>query len=141
MPAKSKQQLSPQYIAGFIDGEGCFSISRAHQSFNPVLVINNVIPDVLDSLKTQYGGSIRYRRNGGFGNGFIFDWRLHARGLRKILPDILPHLILKKKQALIIEAFLEEQQPNGGKQISMAENAYRLQLIKELKEMNHASEK
>lgn len=138
MPTKSKQQLSPEYIAGFIDGEGCFSISKAHRSYNPVLVINNIASEVLDLLKAEYGGSIRYRRNGGFGTNFIFEWRLHAQGLRRLLPCILPHLVIKKEQALILEQFLGNQRPNGGSQVSNAERDDRVEMIKELKELNHA---
>ncbi len=91
--------ISPEYIAGFVDGEGCFNIAQTRGRFFPRLLIANTDRSILEVIKNQYGGDISQRP---MGPSNWKDWcciRLAGKSFKKIIQDIYPHLILKRAQA------------------------------------------
>lgn len=101
-PIKTKSWLPKAYVAGFIDGDGCYVMKKSSGSYNvnTVTHINDRI--VTDLLFKQYGGRIHYQK----------DWIrwVHPLGKQnksfaiKFLRDMHRHSKLKKWK---IERFLE----------------------------------
>jgi len=116
--------LSIEYIAGFIDGEGCFSISK-HKSNprgTPSLTIANTNYDVLKAI--EYTFSLW-----GLKTGFYADYQRPSRGCKVgyslcvyekqsliTLCEILnSHLTVKSEHASLIIEFLTLRLREGHK--------------------------
>ena len=62
-PVKPKEWLSRAYVAGFIDGDGCYCMKKSSGTYNVSTVshINDRV--VTDLLFKQYGGRIHFQEN------------------------------------------------------------------------------
>lgn len=107
--------ISPQYLAGLIDGEGYLGLlpSRAkglkNQSFEPVIKIGmtgyEVLP-IFNQLVEQYGGHIDTRKVLTKGNRQAYTYILKSRmKVSILLADIEPFMIVKKKQVELLGQF------------------------------------
>lgn len=103
--------MNHAYVAGFIDGEGHFYMRLRHirnggNSIVAVLRIANTNKPVLEQIQAKYGGYISklpLRPN------CKQAYRLEIEGytrLRSLLYAIVPHLIIKQKQALLMLDFI-----------------------------------
>ena len=63
-----KNELQISWIAGFVDGEGCLTISkqarkdRPSESWRPMVTIANTNKDSLNILKKEYGGTLYFNK-------------------------------------------------------------------------------
>ncbi len=93
-------QLSEQYLAGIVDGEGTISISKKSGKFYAYIRVYNNSRPLLERLQKRFGGgSITDSREATetHAASFTLEWS-HDKAI-KIGRSILPFLILKKKQA------------------------------------------
>ena len=108
-------QITKQYIAGLIDGEGYLGIlpSRAkglkNTSYEPVIKIgmtgNEVLP-IFNSLINTYGGHIDTRGKKTKGNRIAYTYILKSKvKVLNLLKDIQPYLIVKLQQSEILISF------------------------------------
>jgi len=107
------------YLAGLTDGEGSFTVSKFERAdrdrrirYEPYMQITSSNREVMDWLVENFGGS--YRASGRprayleseqrwiIRTKPCWSWLLHAGALRGILPEILPYLIIKKKEAEVM---------------------------------------
>jgi hypothetical protein len=94
------------WAAGFIDGEGCVSLIKRRNGDGYLYYQANLnVPQIdkapLDKLKEMFGGNIRANKI--IGNRRpSFTWTIHAASCRKALQEMLPYLIVKKKEALLL---------------------------------------
>lgn len=107
--------LSPEYVAGFFDGEGCVNITvrgKFRQVSLRVMIVNTE-PMILALLHTRYGGQLPGPRQ---------DLKKHWKPFRQLvltgykairfLEDIAPFAILKKPQIdLALEFWRFQQKP------------------------------
>ena len=108
--------ITKQYIAGFIDGEGYLGIVKktsklCHSGYyyTPVLKVAQVTRNdaVLKSIKQFLGlGNLEYRitKKKNSSNSTSLEFR----GMKRVTPiveKLLPYLIVKKKQARILIEF------------------------------------
>jgi len=104
-------------MAGFVDGEGCLTISRQKRKGRPspayrvFISVSNTNRNVLSIFKSEYGGgiyNIHDRRKDKRGKNWsdAFDWYCPVSSSKRFIMDILPYLRLKKPQAMIILHFL-----------------------------------
>lgn len=102
------------YLAGLIDGEGCFSIYRTARgksvAVNPaakgyywkiVLRITNTEKTLMDWLVVHFGGSIGTHFNPSQRIRPLHQWKALSNLLRDLLPQALPFLVIKKRHAEI----------------------------------------
>lgn len=87
-------ELDPRWVSGFVNGEGCFSVSftkrpkrkikvEPRPSFSVTQVKQNLL--LLESLKKFFGcGSIRYSRKDGM---HIYE----VRSIKDLTNKVLPH--------------------------------------------------
>ena len=90
--------ISPEYLAGFIDGEGCIRINGGSTPY--VSVTNKSLP-VLLAIQAVYGGNVRHCGSGAFRHETTGDRALH------ILRSIQPYLREKLPQAELVLRFRE----------------------------------
>lgn len=90
-----------QYLAGYIDGEGCFQFRRTLE-----ISITSIYPYTLKVFQVAYGGAINHRK-GDVNRRTSYQWRIYGQGAMKVLEDVLPYLREKKVQALLCVAIRE----------------------------------
>ena len=110
--------LSPEYMAGLIDGEGSFFVICSNGVYSPCLGVISTDDQIMyllaDSIETYIGVDInvqvvswheRHRNH-------KTSYRIYVYGgrLRDFIPVILPYLIIKRRQA---EACLQLAQMIG----------------------------
>lgn len=94
--------ISWEYLAGMIDADGSIGTTRTGANRNVVgrVIVTNTNHDFLRILKEQFGGSLNLRSIGSKEN-----WKPYGsiiwtnRGAEMILEQVLPYLIIKKRQA------------------------------------------
>ncbi len=107
----NKYQITPQWLAGFIDGEGCFDISRTRTTIFPRLLIANTNIEILKAIKEKYGGDITSRKlneNWKTFNLYRASWRI----FKNIFNDVLPYLNIKKDVAIACSKIYETKDYN-----------------------------
>lgn len=126
------------YLAGIIDGEGCFTIEisppttyRKGTLYTCRLTITNTDERLLDWLTKKIGGTI-FTRKLIEGRKQCYSWRIYATIIDKIVPKLIPYLICKKDEALVIMKFRNSFTGRSTKN-TQETCEFRLQCLKELK--------
>lgn len=146
-----KPQLLDVWLAALIDGEGSImlgkrtysgnqrNIKRRQLHFRAVVSICNTDHRLIDALVQRTGIERVYRHRVGGDprtprKRSMWTWRLANDDIRKWLPRVRPHLILKQKQAdLLLEALSIKQQITPGNEGFLPKN--RIGLTNRLKEI------
>ena len=110
------------YLAGFIDAECCLTISkykpkdRPNFTYKICLSLNNSKLPVFKWLIDRFDGHINFidRNTSNKKHRNQFAWRLTAKSLFKILPNIYPYLKYKKPVCKELIKFYETTLINGG---------------------------
>lgn len=105
------------YMAGIIDGEGCLTISRQirkdrkNPSFKTSITVSNTDRRLVDIFHENFGGVIYETKDNRVSKGWAnsFTWHCSIGNSAIFLKAILPYLIAKKAQALMILEFQEVQ--------------------------------
>lgn len=105
------------YMAGLVDGEGCLTIARQNRkerknpSFKTSVTVSNTDRRLVDIFKEHFGGCIYETKDKRVSKGWAnsFTWHCTAGNSRIFLKAILPYLIAKKQQAILILEFQEMQ--------------------------------
>lgn len=126
------------YLAGIIDGEGCFTIEinpptsyRKGTLYTCRLSIVNTDQKLKKWLLQKIGGKIHDRKIIK-GRKPCYTWRAYANLIDEYVPQIVPYLICKKDEALVVLKFRESFK---GRWMKNTEDicAFRHQCLKELK--------
>ena len=117
-----KNELQIEWIAGFIDGEGCLTISkqvrknRPSVAWRPSVTVANTNYESLTILKSTYGGTLRFntgkRSNLKTGVKWSDSWSWYCPQSKvvELCNDLLPYLIIKKHNAEILIEFMNHLQ-------------------------------
>ena len=104
-------RLSGQYVAGFIDGEGCLRINRPRITKSGKIIqstisisVSNTNYEILAILKEMYGGSL-IKTNRGPRCKDCFIWHIEAKKAERVLIDIKDYLVIKRRQCEILMDF------------------------------------
>jgi hypothetical protein len=84
------------YVAGLIDGEGCFQISTTLQPFMTIEMKGAAA--LFAELAATFGGSIYDQSRGGI-RPRMAAWRIQGDDLVGFLPEVMPYLRVKQSQA------------------------------------------
>ncbi len=106
------------YIAGLIDGEGCISIRRCKQGkfiyYKPMIEVGMTDRQPIELLEKTFGNSAWYEViPTGKRKLICHKWRVTGSNCVPVLNPILPYLIVKRKQALIVIEFIKRIFPKG----------------------------
>lgn len=142
--SKSKE-LSLEYIAGFVDGEGCISVheNRAWlvQSANgrPRIVMQVAIANcnkaILRQIQKQHGGAIctTTQKNPNAKKGYSL--RISEQAGCRFLEKILPYLRVKHKQAKLMLK-LGKRKAKDSIYLSIHESVVRKRIAEQCKALN-----
>lgn len=108
--------ISPEYLAGFFDGEGCIDCQRMYAKASstfyvrPRVRISQAVSGraVLDRLHAVYGGTLKQRPGSNPNQQEYISWEfLDGKGMLILLKTTLPFLIVKREQAELAIWWLE----------------------------------
>jgi len=131
------------YLAGLIDGEGCISICRRKHKqkksdnwyYEPQVIIANTDKRMVDFAIDLCGGWVAIPKKIKDHHKQQYHWKITGDDMRQLLSDVLPYLILKKKQAEIVLSFpnYQHERRNGRtkEELDKQENLWR-----EMKQLN-----
>lgn len=85
------------YVAGYMDGEGCFRANKG----NIEVQIKNTYPNVLYDIQRMFGGSVREERRSlpNAKHRTAFSFGIYGESAREMVRSLLPYLREKKSQA------------------------------------------
>lgn len=132
------------YLSGMIDGEGSiyiqYRMEGSCKNFFPRIQIVNTNQDVIDWIKNKFGGNIVYRNRNKVNPKWkdSYEWYTTRESLDKLIPLLIPHLIIKKQHAIIIQEFRKTFTGKaGGRRVSPEFQAIREECYQKLKQLNH----
>ncbi len=104
-------KLNLDYIAGFVDGEGCVSLPRDPRK-GPRFILTNTDKELLEDIRSFFGGPGRISEKKGlnaWGNPRgkrCYQWICWNRHAETVLRALVPYLHLKQSEArLALEWF------------------------------------
>lgn len=104
LPAVVADDPEEGYIAGFIDGEGCISVSKrtggkSGVRFQMSVRISNTNKEVLKWMQSIVGGSIYEHRSKDASRKTSYELCVLSDAAVNLLISIMPHIKVKKRQA------------------------------------------
>lgn len=125
------------YLAGFMDGEGCVSVSKTgSRGYNLRLQLAQNAPcPLFDTLCVIFGGSVRKETS--YNGKLHLKWVVFNRQAEEVLKVVMPYLRLKRTQAELGVAFMGLV-GRRGKVISEENLAERERIYLTLKDMHRA---
>lgn len=118
------------YLAGLLDGEGCFSILRGGKTgecYSITIKITNSNLGLLRWVQANCGGHIhQYPKHHNWKD--IFQWSLYASNAVQLVRKVRSFLVAKQRQADILLCFRNPKHP-----IDLASKS---QLYLELRKLN-----
>ena len=145
--------INPQYVAGFVDGEGSIGLNgitrdrnnRRYTRIQAYIQVSQRDIRPLEALKHDYGGNISIRKptkqNKQTGLQYVWYIASHERIIR-FLSDIVPFMIVKKAQAELLLKFCESRERLLGLKKSpkwARYSEYELELMKQIRALNGGS--
>jgi hypothetical protein len=134
------------YLAGLVDGEGCFYIGHVKQGkygnglqWHSVLKIVSCDEEFIVWLENTFGGSKDSRYRWTSKKKFtrpIYNWQATGPMMDYLLPLIKPYLIIKKKQCDVMIRYRLTSKNIGSKRLPPEINEQRLLLLSELRNLN-----
>jgi hypothetical protein len=134
------------YLAGIIDGEGSIYIQQraikpsGYISYFPRFQIVNTDRQLMEWIHNKFGGLIydkpRIKHNPKW--RMQIEWFTTRSLMDKLLPLIIPYLIIKKPHAMIMQDFRKSFQIRYGKgKIPKEIYQFRLDCLLKIKQLNH----
>lgn len=106
-------ELEYAYLAGIVDGEGTITITKHQQhlrptfQFKPMIIVSNTNRPLIEYLCRSFGGSKIFSHRRRPGHRDQWCWRLMSlKAIEGVLDRILPHLIVKRPQALVAREYV-----------------------------------
>lgn len=93
------------YIAGYVDGEGCFRINNG----TPALEATNTYPDFLFRLKRAFGGNVRRHKQKDFKHRTTWRYALCGERALRLIRLLVPYLREKRPQAILVGRWSRER--------------------------------
>ena len=99
-PAEEIPKDQITYIAGYLDGEGCFTYPKK----SPRVYVSNTHKPTLDNFQKYFGGTIRLRDRGAGDTRDGYEWSVYGDRAIAVLETMLPYLQEKQAQAALMLA-------------------------------------
>lgn len=129
--------LSPQYLAGLFDGEGCVSVERTpigkrgpsqHYDYYRLRVsISSTFPKIIHDLREQFSGHFYSWIPKNPKAKRAYQWSLWSAQIKPFLLLIFPHLIIKK-EIVGLGLELQNTMKMGGRHIKITQELHQHRL-------------
>ena len=128
------------YMAGFLDGEGCFTVTNPRSCTAHIMVYNTYKP-VIEWCYEKFGGRLlRPRLPRKENHRTVYGWQITGKDAVIFIEKIAPYLKEKMRQAAIILAIENtKNQKRLGRKVHPNFMDERVRLIQTLKDMKHES--
>lgn len=116
LPRRPRGEVSVEYLAGFVDGEGSIMIQRRPRSrgnrvarYSARVSIANTNRTVLEDIRRSYGGLLfsQAPRKPGWSRGYQLVWTDPM--VEAFLSQVIDHLRVKQPQGLTVARFLAQR--------------------------------
>lgn len=134
------------YLAGIIDGEGCFYIGNVKQGeygnglqWHTMLKITNCEESLIIWLENTFGGAKDSRYRWTSKKKFtrpVYNWQATGEMLDHILPNVLPYLIIKKRHCEVMIQYRTTCKNIGGRRLPDEINTQRIEFMKQMRNLN-----
>ena len=100
------------YMAGIIDGEGTVRIAKSipkngRVHYSPNVQVSMVDKEPLQLFAVLYGGNITLQKPAKEGYQPVYNWQASNKDrAEKLLTDVRPYLLIKKRQADLLLEFI-----------------------------------
>ena len=94
-PRLIERSLWIAYLAGYLDGEGCFTVW--HQA-TPAISVSNTFPYVIEAMRKEWGGHISKKQQRD-GSRTAWEWRVWGDTAIQVARMVSPYLVEKRIQA------------------------------------------
>jgi hypothetical protein len=131
------------YTAGFLDGEGCFTVINRKNAASIRVTASNTYKPVLEWLKSKFGGCVapqykdpkklpkNHRPN--------YVWNVDSANAKSLIIQIIPYLRQKREQAELLLELHKTKQPRGRRKLPQDVSLKREEMFIRLKEMKRVS--
>lgn len=113
IPRKPMKEKTKEYMAGLMDAEGCFTITRcfrkASNCYNYLaqIIFTNTNPELMKWIVFNFGGVYKKRKVVS-GNKQAYDWKItNQKHALSFISTIYPYLIVKKQEAELMIKYYE----------------------------------
>ena len=92
------------YLAGILDGEGCFTLSKGSNghTFGTLVVVGNTDARLIHWLQERFDGSVTVRPRNNPRQKPCWIWTLTGSDIEPFIGAVEPYLRLKREQALLL---------------------------------------
>lgn len=140
-PFNSVSEAELSWVAGFIDGEGCFSAGIRKNTYHIGyrIMVGQVCKDPLVFLKDKFGGSVVLNRAATARTSACWTWSVSGRNASRLAKQLVPYLKIKKEQALLFVLIHETLRTKGLKgpiPLSQEEVTKRHSLVAQIQGLN-----
>lgn len=129
-PIERPADLELAWAAGFIDGEGCFTLIKqkdmADEYRRPHVTAVQVRREPIDKLAEMFGGSVTW-------TGAAWQWCPSTKAMVVFIPWLLPYFMVKRGEAEIVLAYALTVRPGG--RLSSSIRSERLRLVESMREI------
>lgn len=93
------------YVAGFLDGEGCFGLYENNKGgIDASISVGVTYKPILDLIQREYGG-ILYETKAGT-NKTIWRWKLYGNEAVDMIDRVAMFMHEKQRQAILLKDYL-----------------------------------
>lgn len=140
---KNTNQVRHAYIAGFLDGEGCFDIRASNRKngrkyFSTRVRAAQVAPEVLYEIKNEFGGIIAITKSKNPKWKDKYELQLSNAQVEVLLDCIQPYSVVKKPQIEILKEFIESRKQQTSFRKTEEDFSREQILQNKIKELNSA---
>lgn len=133
------------YLAGYIDGDGCFVVSKGIQNKKTIVYyysieICSVYKEIIEYFYREYGGSFWKRPEKRTDRKDLYVWSIKTKQSLVIARQVCKHLISKKQICKFFKTLAESIKPNKGIKLSEKVIKKRDKLINKIREQIHMSD-
>ena len=132
-------EFTVSYIAGYIDGDGCFYLGKTLQKPKNIIVyeysiqILSVKRNVLDMFCEQFGGFVRTKQKR-LNQKIPYAWTIKGQKAANLARSVLDIVVDKKTSCTFFIEFAKTIFPNCGEVISHELSQKREEIIKKIRE-------
>lgn len=104
------EEIDMAYAAGILDGDGSFSIMKAHGKYYPCIQLSNAFEGMSKWLYEKFGGSLRVKKPQQLHHKVFYVWSVRGmQGCKDLIEKIEFNLALKRKQAKLMWDFISDR--------------------------------
>lgn len=137
----NQREANLAYLAGILDGEGCFSIkyNKNTDVYFTTVALGMTERPALELMAEMFGGKIRLDSSGRHKS--MFRWESNSAPKNKeILEAVLPYVRVKKEQVrMLLECIDTIREIGGGAKTSTTTKQLRKELYLRMKELKAAA--